>query len=82
VVEWSLSELAELAELAEPVELSELVELAELSELAEHRPARHETDSECSRYSPGADFLVGQPGSLVAMTQRREPRAKCWEGLE
>ena len=67
VVEWSLSELAELAE---------------LSELAGHRPARHETDSECSRYLPGADFLVGQPSSLAAMTQRREPRAKCWEGLE
>ena len=79
MVEWSLAELAELADL---VELSEPVELAELSELAEHPPARHETDSECSRYLPGADFLVGRPSSLAAMTHLREPRAKCWEGLE
>ena len=53
-----------------------------LSAPAEHRLARHETDSEWSRYLLEAVFLVLQPGSPVAMTQRREAKAKCLEGLE
>lgn len=52
-----------------------------LFEPAERRLARHETDSEWTRYLPEAEFPVGQPGSLVAMKQRRET-VKCLEGLE
>ena len=53
-----------------------------LFEPAEHRPARHETDSESSRHLLAPEFLVGQLGSPVAMRQQREARAKCFEGLE
>ena len=53
-----------------------------LFEPAEHRPARRETDSESSRRLPEPEFQVGQLGSPVAMTQRREAMSKCFEGLE
>jgi hypothetical protein len=53
-----------------------------LFEPAEHRQARRETDSESSRRLPEPEFQVAQLGSPVAMTQRREARTKCFEGLE
>ena len=53
-----------------------------LFEPAEHRPAQRETDSESSRRLPEPEFQVGQLGSPVAMTQRREAMPKCFEGLE
>src|SRR6266567_1193776 len=42
-------------------------------EPAEHRPARR---------LPEPEFQVGQLGSPVAMTQRREAWTTCFEGLE
>src|SRR5438874_5224176 len=53
-----------------------------LFEPAEHRPARRETDSESSRRLATPEFQVAQMGSPVAMTQRREARATCFERLE
>lgn len=53
-----------------------------LFEPVEHRPAKRETDSESSRRLPEPEFQVGQLGSPVAMTQRREAMSKCFEGLE
>ena len=53
-----------------------------LFEPAEHRPGQCEMDSEWSRRLPEPEFQVGQLGSLVAMTQRREAMPKCFEGLE
>ena len=50
-----------------------------LFEPAEHRPAQRETDSESSRRLPEPEFQVGQLGSPVAMTQRREAMSKCFE---
>src|SRR6266700_1843073 len=44
-----------------------------LFEPAEHRPARR---------LPEPEFQVGQLGSPVAMTQRREAWTTCFEGLE
>ena len=52
-----------------------------LFEPAEHRPARRETDSEWSRRLSEPEFQIGQLGSQVAMTQRREAMLKCLEGL-
>ena len=51
-------------------------------EPAEHRLAQRETDSEWSRPLLDPEFQLGQPGSPVAMTHRREARAKCLKGLE
>ena len=51
-------------------------------ELAEHRPARRETDSEWSRRLPEPEFQVGQLGSPVAMTQRREAMPNCLKGFD
>ena len=53
-----------------------------LFEPAEHRPARRETDSGSSRHLPEPRFQVGQLGSPVATTQRREAWTTCFEGLE
>ena len=53
-----------------------------LFEPAEHRPARRETDSESSRRLATPEFQVAQLGSPVAMTQRREARTKCCQGVE
>jgi len=67
-----------------PLNLQERHPATELSllEPAEHRPARHETDSESSLHLLAPEFLVGQLGSPVAMRQQREARVKCFEGLE
>ena len=48
-------------------------------EPAEHRPARRETDWESSPRLPEQEFQGGRLGSLVAMTQRREAKSKCFE---
>ena len=53
-----------------------------LFESAEHRQARRETDFESSRRLLELEFLAGQLGSLVAMTQRRVVWTNCLEGLE
>jgi len=53
-----------------------------LFEPAEHRRARRETDSESSRRLPEPEFQVAQSDSPVAITQRREARTTCFEGLE
>ena len=53
-----------------------------LFEPAERRPARREKDSESSRRLPEPEFQVGQLGSPVAMTQRREAMPKCFERIE